>query len=253
MENIDVINIAGLLMSGKDDGIEIELRQKSSFRSVKTIAPTDFLSVITESPRDAIEKCIRQIRVLTKDLQAVFDTPNILLIGRSYGAFMAFQSVIRAKLSNIIGLVLIEGPLNPDIDVKVPTLPLLKVLVAARRHYHERAQLMKEIINIPEKLQNIRAVIVQGTARDSVVPNNAQVISDNHQAREISTKTEIESILNEISRGPIILRLPTELGGIADGKAKLFPQDYRNHLFWSKEKMAIIRKIIEATAKTGFL
>lgn len=220
MRPIDIINVAGLLMDGKKDGLEKELREKVEPRFLRTIAPTP-LSSAMEHPDRAIERAVRMIEEAVRDIEKQFGEPKVLLVGRSYGAFIALLAAVRMNFHNILKAILIEGPLHPDISVTSPNL--LPPLMACGVHYKTRPSLAREAVDRLRELDASHLVFVQGGGEDGVVPIAAQVLPGGFE----------------------IIKLPPHIGGRDGGMKNLLPAGYRNHLFWSREKMEMIRRIIE--------
>lgn len=229
MNHVDIINVAGLLMDGKDDGIEMELINTMHPRSLQTIAPTP-LGSAGENPNHAVERAVFMIKRVIEKIKQQSNTPHVILVGRSYGAFIGLLGAIRLRFHEIEKVILIEGPLHPDISVKPPLL--LPPLMACGIHYQERPGLAREAINSLQELGAERIVTVQGGAEDDVVPVEAQIIPR----------------VNGLVTGGVFT-LPSQLGGRNGGVTGIFPKGYRNHLFWSREKMEAVRRIIEGAAK----
>lgn len=241
MRSIDIINVAGLLMDGKKDGIEKELREKVEPRFLRTIAPTPIGSAM-EHPDHAIERAVLMIREAMRDIEQQFGEPKILLIGRSYGAFIAFLAAIRINFQKILKAILIEGPLHPDVSVTPPNL--LPPLMACGIHYRVRPTLAREAIDRLRELGTSHLVVVQGGREDGVVPTAAQVIPGDFETIELLNDHFSNIHTGNGTRG-LVMKLPPHIGGRDGGMKKLLPDGYRNHLFWSEEKMEMVRKIIE--------
>lgn len=244
MESIDIINVAGLLMDGKDDGIEKELRETVKPRFLKTIAPTPISSVM-EHPDHAVKRAIFMIREIMKDIERQFGEPRVLLIGRSYGAFIALTSAVRMNFCKIFKAILIEGPLHPDITVTPPNL--LPPLMACGIHYRTRPALAQEAINRLKILGTSHLVVVQGGKEDGVVPTEAHVIPGDFETVDFQDDHLPDIFAKNGGRG-LIVRLPPHIGGSRNGIKKILPDNYRNHLFWSDEKMGAIGNIVESAA-----
>lgn len=215
-------------MNGKNDGIEKELRENTRPRSVQTIAPTP-LGSAGENPSHAIERAVFMIKQAIKEIKQRSNTPHVILVGRSYGAFIALLAAIRLQFHEIAKVILIEGPLHPDVSVKPPAL--LPPLKACGIHYEERPRLAREAAASLQELGAEHIVTVQGGAEDDVVPVEAQIIPH----------------ANGLAAGSVFT-LPAELGGRNSGMTRILPKGYRNHLFWSRGKMEAVRRIIEDAA-----
>lgn len=231
-------------MDGDKDGIEKELKEKVEPRFIKTIAPTPIGSVM-ENPVYAVERAILMIQEAVRDIEQQFGEPKVLLVGRSYGAFIALLAAIRINFRKILRAILIEGPLHPDISVTPPNL--LPPLMACGIHYKVRPTLAREAIDRLGEVGTSRLVIVQGGKEDGVVPTAAQVIPDDFETIEFLNGHFSNIHTGNGTRG-LVIKLPPHIGGSDGGMRKLLPDGYRNHLFWSKEKMQMIREIIENVA-----
>lgn len=227
-------------MDGNGDGIEEELREEVEPRFLRTIAPTPISSVM-EHPAHAIERAVLMIRKAVQDIEQQFGEPNVLLVGRSYGAFVALLAAIRMNFQKISKAILIEGPLHPDVSVKPPLL--LPPLMACGIHYKARPTLAREAVESLRKLGTSRLVVVQGGGEDEVVPTASQIIPGDFETIELSSDTLRRIHTGDSKRG-LVIKLPPHIGGRDGGMKRLLPDGYLNHLFWSKGKMEMIRKII---------
>lgn len=241
MKSIDIVNVAGLLMDGKKDGIEKELKEKVEPRFIRTIAPTPIGSVM-ENPIYAVERAILMIQEAVRDVEQQFGESEVSLVGRSYGAFIALLAAIRMNFQKISRTILIEGPLHPDISVTPPNL--LLPLMACGIHYKVRPTLMREAIDRLGEIGTSRLVVVQGGGEDGVVPTAAQVIPGDFETIEFLNGHFPNIHAGNGTRG-LVIKLPPHIGGRNGGMKKLLPDGYRNHLFWSKEKIQMIREIIK--------
>ncbi len=217
MKPIDVINIAGLRMNGEEDSMELALKEQVQPRSITTLAPTPWNSA-GEHPEMALERLIGMIDAHLDTLERTFGEPRAVLVGRSYGAFMALLAATRMEFRRIFRVVLLEGPLHPDVEVRPPFL--LPPLKSCGVHYDARPDLARSALKYLETLGTERLLIIQGTARDDVVPNAAQVPPGPFDGR--------------------LIRLPADIGHKTSIMKKLLPEGYRNHLFWSDAKFAMI-------------
>jgi len=234
MRPIDIINVTGLLMSEDGDELEQKLREKVEPRFIRTIDPTPSGSGI-EHPGHAIEQIILKIQEAVRDIEQQFGNPNVLLVGRSYGAFMTLLAAIRMEFEKVSKAILIEGPLHPDIEVKPPRhLPAFRPFGA---HYRERSTLAREAIERLKKLGTSRLVIIQGGGEDDVVPTAAQVLPEDFDTTEFLYDDFAKANTESGAQG-LVVKLPPHTGG----------RGYRNHLCWSPKKTEMIGKIIEKVA-----
>lgn len=236
MRPIDIINVTGLLITDDNgDDLERELRRKMEPRSVRTINPTPSGYGI-EHPGHAIEQTILKIQEAVRDVEQRFGNSNVLLVGRSYGAFMTLLAAIRMEFKKVSKAILIEGPLHPDIEVKLPRhLPLFKPYDA---HYKIRPALAREAIEHLIKLGTSRLVVIQGGGEDDVVPMEAQVLPGDFDTAEFSDDNFAKVNTDSRARG-LVVKLPPHTG-VRGG--------YRNHFHWNPKKMEMIGEIIRNTA-----
>ena len=186
MQNLHIINVAGLMMDGKDDGIEKALRDAVKPASLITVAPTP-PDAAFEHPNKGIARLILMIRETIVGLEKAFENPQIVLVGRSYGAFMALLAAVRMDFEKILKVILIEGPLNPDVTVVPPAL--LVPLLACRSHYDARPDVTREAAEWLKTNGTEKVVIVQGGAPDAVVENAAQIVSGDFDEFDLDKST----------------------------------------------------------------
>ncbi|MDP3975875.1 MAG: hypothetical protein Q8P95_03070 [bacterium] len=237
MEHVDIINVAGLMMNGRDDGIEKALREAEVGRSVRTIAPTPY-KLRHEGPEDGIARTGQLLEQAIADIDEQDGNSRIVVVGRSYGGFMALMAAVRREFYRIFRVVLIEGPLHPDVEVGVPWL--IPPLKACRAHYEARSELAREAVDYLASHGTSQVVIVQGGGKDSVVPVDAQALPGNFESTEWDGKGELAPA-NGQGR---IVRLSPRLAGLGLSPRRLLPGGYRNHLFWKPEKMEAVVRII---------
>lgn len=226
MKPVDIINVAGLLMDGKNDGIERAVREKLQPRFIRTIAPTPPDSM-REDPRLSILRSVEMIREVIVEIVREFGQPNVILVGRSLGGYTALLAALEMDFANISRVVPIESPLHPDITVEPPAL--LPPLLACDTHYQIRGENMHRAVKRMSALEVDmvrRLLIVQGGRQDSVVPLESQILPGNFET----------------------IQLPAHIGGRSLSLNRPLPEGYRNHLFWSDEKMDLVVDIIGTAA-----
>ncbi len=229
MRNIDVINVAGLLLDGKNDGLEAAIRHNLKPRSIITIAPTPPRSA-RENPNYSIERAMAMVKEITEDLRRGNPTAKVILIGRSYGGFIALLVACRMNFENILKVITIESPLHPEVAVGPPML--LPPLALCGPHYQHRASLAREAIEFLKQHGTERVLTIQTGREDGVVPPEAQILQDMSPHKGLR------------------VRLPSHLGHGDPGLLQMaLPPSYRNHLFWSEEKMKYIMSIINDVAR----
>lgn len=219
--------------------LEFTLRNKVPARSVRRICPTPPFSA-TEHPEMAIERTISQIKQIIEEIESNSEESRIVLVGRSYGAFIALMAACRLKFEKIFKAILIEGPLNPEVTVNPPAL--IPPLLLCAKHYENRPTLAQEALETLNELGTAKVVIVCGR-EDSVVPPAAQQLPRDFQILELQND-DLNELENFDSERGVIIVLPAHIGGVSAGPKKILPKGYRNHLFWSDQKFDMIRQII---------
>lgn len=111
---------------------------------------------------------------------------NIILIGGSYGALLALVAACRRNFKNVLGLILIDGPL----DQAVTVVPVKLSHRLYFRHYAGREDLAKEFPRFREKRRRndeselneiLSKIVTLGTEKDSIVPPLSKKLTDvNH-------------------------------------------------------------------------
>lgn len=242
---IDIINVAGLLMNGQDDGLERALQERIHPRSIRTIAPTP-LKACKKHPEEAIQRTAFMIREAVAEIRKRFGKPNVYVTGRSYGGFNNVLAAIEMDFKDIEKVIAIEAPLSPDVLVEPPTL--LPPLKLCGIYYEHRPGLARRAAYRLQQLGTSRVIMIQGTAQDDVVTNDAQVLPGDFHITELSGNDLSRLREPDGSRG-LIIKLPSHLGGISEGLRRTLPQGYRNHLFWSEEKMTLVTGIIQVVSE----
>ena len=239
--SVDIINIAGLLRTDGHNGIERAFLERFEPRSFTTIAPTPPW-LAAENPERSIERAIAMV----DEIIAKLDSPEGILFGHSYGAFVALLVACRKQFRNNLKIILDEGPLHPDVSVSPP--PLFPPLALCAQHYRERPRLAREAISALHELGTSKILLIQGTREDSVVPNASQALPGDFQTLQLQNGDDTSWLEAKDSSRGIILQLPRDIGGV-QGKLHPLPDSYRTHLLWSREKMDAITTIVAAQAR----
>lgn len=118
---------------------------------------------------------------ITHDISELY-SENLLLVGHSYGALLALAYAMRAKMQGILGLVLIDGPLNLNAAV-VPTKSAHRWFW---RQYMNRPELAELCLKELENLDDASNIITIGSQHDSIVPFETKSLPGGHlvQVRE---------------------------------------------------------------------
>lgn len=243
--DVDIITVAGLLVSGGKEGLEQGIRERVKPRSVVTISPTPPWSAL-EDPAQAIKRAAAMIQeiIARREREVVYEEPRILLVGHSYGAFIALLAACRLRFEKLFKMILIEGPLHPEVRVEPPAL--LPTLALCASHYRKRPELAREATAALRELGTSKIIIVQGSREDSVVPIEAQVLPGDFHETTFPTD-DMEEFSNGNGVG-LIVKLDPSLGGRKGGLKTIFPDSYRTHILWDHLKMEAILSIISRSA-----
>lgn len=247
---IDVINVAGLLIGPEQAALERSLMKMYRPRSLVTVAPTPPPSPLwklweaNEDPETCIQRAVAQIEEQMTQIANQQDSPNIVLLGRSYGAFMALQAALRLKLENFLKIVLIEGPLHPEVDVD-PAM-LLPCLQFCRSHYAQRPALSQNAMDALAE-QGTDRILIIGNSSDGVVPPAAMGLPRGFQPVDMESD-DLGFMQRLDTRQGAHVVIPPGFGGVRrSGWKGVFPRGYQDHLFWSPEKLALITRLIGAS------
>lgn len=94
---------------------------------------------------------------------------EVILMGHSYGALLALVAACREKLRGISNLILVDGPLHPNVEVK----PVNGFLKQFQMQYSSRVRLALECLETLPSLKTER-VVTLGTQNDRIVPGEAK-------------------------------------------------------------------------------
>ena len=118
-----------------------------------------------ENPEKGIDRVARELA----EIQQQFRNALIVIGGHSYGALPALLVALRARLENILMVVLVDGPIG---KADVPMHPGLFMFV---RHYLARMKLVEECERLLQEVDRTK-IISFGNYEDTVVPPNAKMI-----------------------------------------------------------------------------
>ena len=166
-----------------------------------TIIPSAPWHKALDAPETVIERVAKAIDAIPSD--------HILLIGHSYGALIALVVACRRQLDNILKVILIDGPLNPYIDVH-PTRSLHNIFF---RHYEQREALAKEREKALRKLDASKVMTI-GSENDQIVPAGAKQLPDNGNFQTIilSDAMDVAEVPNRATKGLNVI-LPNHYRG----------------------------------------
>lgn len=242
-KTIDIINVAGLMLDGSGDGIEAGLKERDGCRSLQTIAPTPPKKA-REHPDESISRTMDWIQEAADQLKEDHGNANIILIGRSYGGFVALAAAVRLHFENILHVITFLAPLHPTENVSSPTLIPLGICA---QHYNHRPEIAQECVDYLQNNGTSKLTLVQGKSPDGIVPNAAQILPGDFHRVDLSERPIEDSDLARTDKGSIVTFQPHE--GEKGAFKKMLPQSYRNHLFWPPEKMDHAQNIIGTVMK----
>lgn len=157
--NIDLAIVTGFGDKGIDK-LKTKLDAELNPRSSKTIPSAPWYRAL-QHPETVAARVGKEVEKIPSD--------DLLLIGHSYGALIALVVACRLKLHNVLKLVLIDGPLSPDIEV-VPSRFAHRLF---SRHYDYRVKLAEECEWILEGLDTSKIITI-GSRIDRIVPPEAK-------------------------------------------------------------------------------
>ncbi|MEK7528276.1 MAG: hypothetical protein AAB592_00740 [Patescibacteria group bacterium] len=237
--DVDIINVAGLLIDHGTDRLEGYLREKLNPRWMKTFAPAGLSSVL-ESPEDSIQRTVDFVNESIPEIEAQFGQSRIVLLGGSNGGFTALLAACRLRFEKIFRVIAIEAPINPDVRVSPPGL--MPHLHACVHHYGQRPAFATEAVETMRELGTGKVVVISNT-HDDIVPPDAQRPVGDFDVIELSEGQGMSDVRLSGDRGSVVV-LPKNIIGRGDGWRGRLPQGYRNHLAWSPEKYDLIMGIV---------
>jgi hypothetical protein len=118
-------------------------------------------------------------------------------------------------------------------------------------YYANREAIAREALSELDAESLSKIAIVQSSATDLIVPNSAQVLPVQSVIIDRAEDFDASLKLGSRENKSLVYRLPPDLTGRADGAKLLLPQAYRNHLFWSQEKMQSVVDFIRAIVRNA--
>ena len=199
--------------------LKVELDQKMHPHS-NTIIPSAPWHKALDAPETVIARVAKAIDAIPSD--------HILLIGHSYGALIALLVACRRELQNILKVILIDGPLNPYVDVH-PAHSLHNIFF---RHYEQREALARECEKTLRSLDASKIMTI-GSEHDQLVPAAAKQLPDNgnFQTVILNDAMDVAEIPNRATKGLNVV----------------LPDHYRGHGL--HHKIPIISDIIEQSVR----
>ncbi|PJC37196.1 hypothetical protein CO046_01645 [Candidatus Peregrinibacteria bacterium CG_4_9_14_0_2_um_filter_53_11] len=245
---LSIINISGLMMSGKEDGLDAALRTHLKGAEIHTVGPTP-RSSFRRDPQAAVELAMAAIRERFSHTSGQPPRQQIL-VGRSYGGVIALQAYMQDRGEHSIDRVFcIEAPVNPSVEVRPPRL--LPPLRLFKRYYDERPKSIGEALASGNG--RVAGVVTIGHATDAIVPPTAMSLPKSHNI-EITKRADTETLRTGLN-GEAKRSLHVELSGELDTPnhtgliTSTLPEAYNRHLFWTPEKYEAICAIIAELAR----
>jgi len=134
----------------------------------------DSSQVIPGAPwHKALQEPEERIAEISQTIEAI-GSKQLLLVGHSYGALLALVVACRRKLEGILKLVLLDGPLRSDVEVKPEALGHHLFY----KHYNERIKLAQECEEFLRRFQTDKMLTI-GTTQDRIVPPEAKTLLTN--------------------------------------------------------------------------
>ncbi len=161
VKNFDIAIVTGFGDKGID-ALENEFIEELQPHSSTIIASAPWHRAL-QHPETIIQRVSEDVDALKSD--------RLLLVGHSYGALIALVVACRKKMKNILGMILIDGPLNNE--RVVPTRLAHRLFF---RHYDYRPQLAQECEESIARLKDLHILNVM-TRQDRVVPTKAKRLS----------------------------------------------------------------------------
>jgi|GEM_PF-2793840 hypothetical protein len=113
---------------------------------------------------------------VTRDISELYSN-DLLLIGHSYGALLALGHAMRIRMKGVLGLILIDGPLNLDVPVQ-PAKPMHHWFW---RQYRYRPDLADFCLRQLKQLDNKSNIAAIGNEHDAIVPFESKLLPDGHR------------------------------------------------------------------------
>lgn len=179
-----------------------------------------------ENPDNIIERICSEIDKISPE--------QMVLIGHSYGAIIALAVAMRLKMKNILKLILIDGPLNPHVDVK-PTKFAHQLF---QRQYNQRVELADKCEQALKSQGSANIVSICGQ-NDRIVPFEAKFLpgpftyaplemSKDVSPLQINDRTSINLVLPDRFRGHgLTHKIPyitSQIDALVNGTAKEKPE-----------------------------
>jgi len=215
--NIDIAIITGF----GDKGIE-ELKQDLDLN----LRPNSNRMIASAPWNKSLHSPEQVISDVTQELE-LEPSRNLLLIGHSYGALIALVIACRRKMEGILKLILIDGPLRSDVEVK----PAKALHQAFYKHYRDRVRLAEECEAALQNL-NDENILTIGTANDKIVPPEAKKLTTNPIQIRITSAQQLENYEPMLKGGTnVMIDIPEITGhGLTKTKAALYGKIIKNML-----------------------
>lgn len=149
----------------------------------------DSSQVIPGTPwHKALQEPEERIAEISQTLEAI-GSKQLLLVGHSYGALLALVIACRRKMEGFLKVVLLDGPLRPDVEVKPAALGHHLFY----KHYNERVKLAGECEKFLSQHQTGKILTI-GTTQDRIVPPEAKILTTNEHNIHLRSMNDFPKI-----------------------------------------------------------
>lgn len=102
---------------------------------------------------------------------------DFTLLGHSYGALLALAAACRRRMCGISNLILVDGPLHPDVEVRPPEGGFFDRFTI---QYENRVDTAHRCLAVLRELppQTRRRIVTIGNIEDAIVPPDAKCLSE---------------------------------------------------------------------------
>lgn len=180
MQNyVDLAIITGFGDKGVDE-LKTELDHSMHLDSSQVISGTPWHKALQE-PEERIAE-------ISYTIEAI-GSKQVLLVGHSYGALLAMVIACRRKMEGILKLVLLDGPLRSDVEVKPAALGHHLFY----KHYEKRVKIARECEEFLRQHPTDKILTI-GTTQDRIVPPEAKTLPTNEHNIHLRSMDEFPKI-----------------------------------------------------------
>lgn len=143
---------------------------------------------------------------------------DVLLVGQSFGAFIAMLVAFRRQMERILKLILIDGPLASRVHIK-PKKFAHKIF---RRHYNAREELARECEALLEEFSTdkLESIITIGAGVDKIVHPKAKLLVGEFETFFTGKAEDVENIVFPSRKGLNVLLQHIKYHGIVPKNTK---------------------------------